>query len=154
MPQPLRFKYSLNSALLGILMPLVFGAITWNNLLASYHYHLILGILIIVTCDLIFLSYLVFAFTKRLMPALQNKIALELNEQGITDYIRNIVIEWSYVQDLTHEYGRNSSKIIVKLNAETEYGTEVVIRLRWVKGKDRKIFEAVYNYFREANRLT
>jgi hypothetical protein len=134
-------------------MPLVFGAITWRNLVASYQYHVILGILIIVTCDLIFLSYLFFAFTKRFIPALQGKTALELNEQGITDYIRNIVIEWSYVQDLAHEYGRNASKIIVKLKHETEYGTEVVIRLRWVKGKDREIFEAVYNYFKETNRL-
>jgi hypothetical protein len=154
MPQPLRFKYSINSALLGILMPLVFGAITWKNLMASYQYHVILGILVIITCDLIFLSYLVFVFAKRLLPAFQGKTALELNEQGITDYIRNIVIEWSYVQDLAHEYGRNSSKLIVKLNQETEYGTEIVIRLRWIRGKDRKIFDGTYAYFREINSLT
>jgi hypothetical protein len=154
MAQPLRFKYSINSALLGILMPLVFGAITWNNLAASFQYHLMLGILIIITCDLIFLSYLVFVFAKRLLPAFQGKTALELNEQGITDYIRNIMIEWSDVRDLAHEYGRNSSKIIVKLKHETEYGTEVVIRLRWIKGKDRKIFDEAYDYFKDTMRLS
>ena len=153
MQEPLRFRYSINSALLGILLPLIFAAITYNNLAASYQYHLILGILIIVTCDLLFLSYLVFILIKRLIPALQSKTALELNEKGIVDCIRNILIEWSYVQDLAHEYGRNSSKIIVKLKHETEYGSEVVIRLRWVKGKDRKIFDEAYAYFEEVKRV-
>lgn len=130
-------------------MPLAFMAITYRNLTLSFQYHLIPGMLIIITCDLIFASYLVYIVITRLIPALQNKVALELNDQGINDYIRNIVIEWSFVNGLAHEIGRNSSKIIVKLKEETEYGTEVVIRLRWVKGKDRKIFDEANDYFKQ-----
>jgi len=153
MPAPLRYRYSLASALLGIALPLVFFGITYFNLRDALLVHNNLAVGLIVFADLVFLGLLGFVLIKRLTPALQGKIALELNEQGIIDYTRNIVIEWSYVKDLDHEIGRNSSRIIIKLRHETEYGSEVVIRQRWIKGKDRQMFDEVYNYFEEMTAL-
>ncbi len=149
MPTPIRYPYSLASALLGIALPLVFCGITYVNLRDALLVHNNLAVGLIVFADLVFLGLLGFVLIKRLAPALQRKIALELNEQGIIDYTRNIVIEWSYIKDLDHEIGRNSSRIIIKLKHETEYGSEVVLRQRWIKGKDREIFDEVYAYFEE-----
>jgi len=153
MPTPLRYPYSLASALLGIVLPLVFFGITWINLQEALYVHNNLAAGLIIFADLVFLGLLGFVLVKRLVPALQGKIALELNEQGITDYTRNIVIEWSYIKNLDHEIGRNSSRIIIKLKHETEYGSEVVIRQRWIKGKDREMFEEVYAWFEEMTAL-
>ena len=57
------------------------------------------------------------------MPALNNQVALELNHEGITDYTRNIVIEWADVKNIDMELGRNFSKMIIDLKHETDYGT-------------------------------
>jgi len=147
MSEPLQFRYSINSALLGMALPFVFVAITFNNLRYSYLAHYGFSWILLAMGDLLFISYSVFILIKRLIPALQGQVVLELNEQGINDYLRNIVIDWSYVEDLKLEYGRNSAKLIISLKHETEYGTEVVVRLRWVKGKDQEIFDEVYAYF-------
>ena len=153
MLQPLQFRYSINSALLGMLLPLVFMTITFNNLRYSYLSHYNFTWIFIAVADLLFISYSVFILIKRFIPAAQGHIALELNEQGINDYIRNIVIDWSYVDNLALEYGRNAAKLIVSLNSETEYGTEVVIRLRWIQGRDQEIFDEAYAYFERVNAI-
>ena len=153
MPQPLQFRYSINSALLGMLLPLIFMTITFNNLRYSYLSHYNFTLIFIAVADLLFISYSVFILIKRFIPAAQGQIALELNEQGINDYIRNIVIDWSYVDNLALEYGRNAAKLIVSLNSETEYGTEVVIRLRWIQGRDQEIFDEAYAYFERMNAI-
>ena len=153
MPQPLQFRYSINSALFGMALPLVFIAITAGNLRYSYLLRHDFTWMLIAFTDLIFISYSVFILVKRFIPAVRGHIALELNEQGINDYIRNIVIDWSYVDDLSLEYGRNAAKLIVSLNSETEYGTEVVIRLRWIQGRDQEIFDEAYAYFERVNAI-
>jgi len=153
MPQPIQLRYSVNSALLGIALPLVFIAITFNNLCYSYLNQNNINWMLIAGADLLLLSYMAFVVIKRLIPALQGQVALELNEKGINDYVHNIAIEWSYVKDLELEYGRNAAKLIVDLKHETEYGTQVVIRLRWVKGKDSEIFDEAYTYFEEVKGL-
>jgi hypothetical protein len=89
----------------------------------------------------------------RLIPALKNKVALELNEQGITDYMRNIVIEWRDVQDINMEQGRNFSKMVIGLKEETEYGKQIAIPLRWIAGKDLEICQTTQAYLEEMTRL-
>lgn len=87
---------------------------------------------------------------KRLIPALKGDVALELNEEGIIDYVRNIVINWQDIKDIDLQPGRSSSTIVVEMQWESDYGQRISISLRWIKGKDADIFETMRSYFETA----
>lgn len=148
------YPYSKNMALMGIVLPLLFFGITFNNLQYSLQHHFIVSAVIISIADLIFLALFVFMLIKRLMPALRHEVALELNEEGITDYLRKIVIEWADVRDINLERGRNFSKMVIDLKQETDYGNQIAISLRWIQGKDMEICETAMAYFEEMTRLS
>jgi hypothetical protein len=86
---------------------------------------------------------------KRLIPAIQGKTALELNETCIIDYIRNITIDWKDVKEINLIRGRSSSLIRVDLKWVSDYGSEITIPLRFVKGKDNDIYSTVLDYFEQ-----
>jgi hypothetical protein len=154
MIETIEFPYSKNSAYLGVLLPLVFFGITFNNLKYSFLGHYYVSVIIISIADLVFLSLFIFVLIKRLIPALRNEVALELNEEGVVDYLRNIVIEWSDVKDINLESGRNFSKMVIDLKEETEYGTQIAISLRWIAGKDLEICQTTQAYFEEVSGLS
>jgi len=154
MHETIVYPYSKNSAVLGVVLPLVFFAITFNNLKYSWLNHYNISLMLIFLADLVFLSLFIFVLIKRLVPALRNEVALELNDEGITDYLRNIVIEWADVKDINMESGRNFSKMIIDLKHETEYGSQIAISLRWIKGKDLEICETTMAYFEEVTSLS
>jgi hypothetical protein len=153
MPEPIEYPYSKNSALLGMLLPLVFFAITFTNLRYAWLGGNILAVAIIGIADAVFLAFFVFILIKRVVPAFGNKVALELNEEGITDYQRNIVIEWADVKDISQEFGRSFSKMVIDLKHETDYGSQIAISLRWVAGKDSEICETTMAYWEEMSGL-
>jgi hypothetical protein len=153
MHETIQYPYSKNSAILGVLLPLIFFAITFSNLYYSYLSGYTINWLVIAFADLVFFSLFVFVLIKRLIPALRNEVALELNEQGITDFTRNIVIEWADVKAINMERGRSSSKMVVDLKEETDYGKQIAISLRWVAGKDLEICQTTQAYFEEMTRL-
>jgi hypothetical protein len=153
MHEIIQYPYSKNSAISGVLLPLIFFAITFKNLYYSYLSGYTINWLVIAFADLIFFSLFVFVLIKRLIPALRNQVALELNEHGITDFTRNIVIEWTDVKALNMERGRSSSKMVVDLKEETDYGKQIAISLRWITGKDLEICETTQAYFEEMTRL-
>jgi len=101
----------------------------------------------------IFLFLLTLLITTRLIPALRGDIALALDEQGISDYIRDISINWEDIDEINFASGRSASMLQVDLKFESDYGSRVNIALRWVKGKDEEIYETVMAYF-ENNQLT
>jgi hypothetical protein len=154
MTEPIKYPFSKNSAFLGVTLPLVFFAITFNNFRYSFLHGYTISWIIIAISDLIFLSLFVFILIKRLIPALRNDIALELSEEGITDYTRNIIIEWPDVKNIDMQLGRNFSKMLLDLKEETDYGKQVAISLRWVEGKDLEICETTQAYFEEMTRLS
>ncbi len=154
MIETIEFPYSKNSAFLGVLLPLVFFGITFNNLRYSFIAHYYISVIIIGLADTVFLALFLFVIIKRLLPALRNEVALELNEEGIVDYLRNIVIEWNDVKDINLESGRNSSKMVIDLKEETEYGTQIAISLRWIAGKDLEICQTTMAYFEEVSGLS
>lgn len=153
MVETIDFPYSKNSAFMGVALPVVFFAITFNNLRLSFLGGYTLSWIIITIADLIFMMLFLYVLIKRLIPALKNEVALELNEEGITDYIRNIVIEWADVQDINLERGRNFSKMVIDLKEETDYGKQIAISLRWVAGKDLEICNTTMAYFEEMTGL-
>ena len=154
MTETIQYPYSKNTAILGLVLPLVFFAITFNNLRYSYANGLILSWVLITLANLIFLLQFIYIFLKRFLPALRNQIALELNEDGITDYTRNIVIEWADVKNIDMQLGRNFSKMIIDLKQETDYGKQIAISLRWVAGRDIEICNTTQAYFEEMTKLS
>lgn len=154
MAETIEYPYSKNSAILGVVLPLIFFGITFNNLQYSFVNHFTISLILISFADLVFFSLFFFILFKRLIPALRNQVALELNEEGITDYLRNIVIEWADVKDINLERGRNFSKMIIDLKHETDYGSQIAISLRWVQGKDLEICETTMAYFEEVTSLS
>lgn len=154
MTETIQYPYSKNTATFGLLLPLVFFIITFNNLRYAYANGFILNWVIISIADLIFLLQFVYIFLKRFLPAMRNQVALELSEDGITDYTRNIVIEWGDVRNIDMQLGRSFSKMIIDLKQETDYGTQIAISLRWVAGRDIEICNTTQAYFEEMTRLS
>ena len=154
MAESIEFLYSKNSAFFGVTLPFTFFAITFNNLRYSFLGGYTLSWIIIAIADLVFFSLFTFVLLRRLVPALRNEVALELSNEGISDHIRNIIIEWADVKDINLERGRNFSKMVIDLKEETDYGKQIAISLRWVEGKDLEICETTVAYFEEMMSLS
>ncbi len=90
---------------------------------------------------------------KRLIPAIKGDIALQLDEEGINDYIRDVSIGWADIDDIRLIRGRSASLLRISLKFESDYGSAITIPLRWVKGKDDDIYDAVLNYFEFSNTI-
>jgi len=149
MAATIEFPYSKNSALLGVGVPIIFLLITFSNLRSAYIAGATVSYSVIAFADLVFITQMLYVFITRLIPALKNEVALELNDKGIEDFIRKIEIEWTDIKAINWEAGRNSSKLVIDLKHETDYGTQIAISLRWLKGKDREICETIIARFEE-----
>ncbi|HWD88060.1 MAG TPA: hypothetical protein VG367_08040 [Mucilaginibacter sp.] len=149
MAETIEYPYSKNSATLGLLLPLIFFAITLNNFRFAWEHGEVFIWIAILLANIVFIFFFMYILFKRMIPALRNQVALELNEEGINDYQRGIIIEWRDVKDISQEYGRSYSKLVIDLKHETDYGTQVAISLRWVAGKDKEICETAMAYWEE-----
>lgn len=139
-----QYRYSLNFSLgtillMVILMWLLFSNIRGTNSALSWAVHGISAFL--------FLSLLTLLIIKRLIPALRGDIALELDAEGISDYIRDINVNWIDIEDISLIPGRSASMLRIDLKWESEYGRQINLPLRWVKGKDAEIYDMVMAYF-------
>jgi hypothetical protein len=96
---------------------------------------------------------LVVLISSRLIPAIKGNIALQLDEEGISDYIRDVSINWGDIKEISLVRGRSASMVRIGLKFESDYGNVVTITLRWVKGNDDDIYDAIaayYEYYPEA----
>ena len=102
----------------------------------------------------LFLFFFLFMVTmltiKRLIPAINGDIALQLDDEGISDYIRDVSINWKDIKEINLVRGRSASTMQIELKFESDYGSSVAISLRWVKGKDDEIYETTLAYFEQA----
>jgi hypothetical protein len=146
MTETTKYKYSINFSFGTIVLMLLLMLLLLSNVIkaSSTAAWVIYGI-----CSLLFISLISLLVVKRLIPALKGEIALELNEQGIVDYIRNVTIDWKDIQEITLRRGRSASTMRVVIKWESDYGKEIWIPLRWIKGKDADIYNTVLAYFEE-----
>ncbi|MCR8558322.1 hypothetical protein KXD93_11735 [Mucilaginibacter sp. BJC16-A38] len=138
------FPYSLSYTLATIVVMLVLMLMLFTNVKGSnstwaWAIYGVFAVIFFLVCGLL--------VVKRLIPAMQGKTALELNENCIIDYIRNITINWTDVKEIGLVRGRSSSLIRVSLKWVSDYGSEIDIPLRFVKGKDEAIYDEVLEYF-------
>src|SRR3954463_195364 len=94
MYETIKYPYNINAALTRMAVPLIFLIITASNFKTAYLAGITASWLIIATADLIFIAQTIFIFINRLLPALKKNAALELNPEGIADYIRKVEISW------------------------------------------------------------
>lgn len=139
-----QYPYSLGFTVATIFLMLVLMMLIFPNITSVRG---VTALLIYGFSLLIFLLFLALLVVKRLIPALKGDIALELDEDGISDYIRDISINWTDIKNISLVRGRSASMMKIDLKWESEYGQQIIIPLRWVKGKDDKIYENVLSYF-------
>lgn len=141
-----KYPYSLNYSLatflvMLVLMLLLFSKVAASNSTASW---IIYGVFV-----LVFLLISALLLVKRILPAIQGKTALELNNICLIDYLRNITVDWKDVKSIEFIRGRSSSLILLNLKWESDYGTGIAIPLRFVKGKDEDICNQAQVYLEQ-----
>ena len=144
--EPIKYPYSLNYSLATFVVMLVLMLMLFSNVAASHSNTawMIYGVFV-----LVFVAISVLLIVKRLLPAAQGQTALELNETCIIDYLRNITVDWKDVKSIELIRGRSSSLIQLNLKWVSDYGSEIAIPLRFVKGKDEEIYSQVQAYLEE-----
>jgi len=136
---PYSLKFSLGSIfLMVLLMLLLFRNVVITNTTITW---VVFGV-----CLIIFIFLIGLLVIKRLIPALKGEISLGLNNEVLIDYIRNIIIDWKDIKGIKLIRGRSASTLRIDLKWESEYGTQIDIPLRWVKGKDGDIYNTVMSY--------
>jgi hypothetical protein len=148
MSQSIKYPYSLSYSLASFFVMLVLMLLLLTNVMGSNSKAgwIVYGLMVIV---FVLISALLIA--KRLIPAIQGKIALELNETCLVDYIRNITIDWKDIKEISLIRSRSSSIIRVNLKWVSDYGSEIAIPLRFVKGRDNDIYNEVRAYLANAD---
>jgi hypothetical protein len=91
----------------------------------------------------VFLSLII----KPVNTGFKGNIALEVGNEEIVDYIRNISIALGDIKEISLIHGRSASTMLIDLKWKSDYGNQIAIPLRWVKGKDAEIFNTVLAYF-------
>jgi len=139
---PYSLKFSLGTlVLLLLLMLLIVHNISFYNTALVY---LVYGF-----SGLVFISLSVVIILKRLVPALRGDIALQLDEEGISDFVKEVSINWKDINEINLIRGRSASMMRVDMKWESDYGSQIAIYLRWIKGKDQEIYETTVAYFEQ-----
>ena len=144
MKAPAQFSYSLKFSTATIALMVIFLAIVFHNLSGNNtaFVWLIAGF-----CSLVFISLSAAIVSRRLLPAIKGDVALQIDDEGISDFVKEISIEWKDIENIELVRGRSASIMQVNLKWETDYGSQIAIYLRWVKGRDKEIFETSRLYF-------
>lgn len=139
---PYSFKFSLSTlVVMAILMLLLLrNVLAVNSTLIWVVYGF---------CGTVFMGLSAVIIGTRLIPALKRDIALQLDDEGISDYIRDISINWVDIKEITLLRSRSASIMRIELKFESDYGREIVIPLRWIKGKDDEIYDTTIAYFEQ-----
>jgi len=148
-PEIIKIPYSKKAAYIALAVMLVLILLMLKTCITSYLMHDLLGAGIFGVFILFVIALTVLMIVTRLVPALKGEVALELDENGIKDYIRNIILDWKDIEDIGLKPGRSSAMLVLELKFDSDFGKQVLFSLRWVEGKDRDIYKTVVAYFDE-----
>jgi len=98
--------------------------------------------------DLFILLMLLYIIIKALIPAILNKVALELNQTSIISYAKGINIEWKNIEKIQLRSGRSSSALYITFKYETDHGNYIRIPLGLVQGNDEEIYSKILDYLK------
>jgi len=148
-PEVIKYPFSKKSGYAALTVLIMVILLLLKTGIGNYLSHDIVGAVVFGLFILVIASIMVIMIVTRLVPALKGEIALEVDEDGVKDYIRNIILDWKDVEDIALRPGRSSAMLIFELKFDSDFGKRVAVSLRWVKGKDRDIFKTVLAYFDE-----
>ena len=146
-PEVIQIPYSKKSGYAGLAVLLLLMLFLLKTTVTNYLVHDILGASIFGVLVLFILFLLGLMIITRLIPAFKGEVALELDENGVKDYIRNIILDWKDIEDIGLRPGRSTAMLVFELKFDSDFGKQVFVSLRWVEGKDQDIFKTVLNYF-------
>lgn len=148
-PEIIKFAYSKKSAYAALAVLVVLILLLLKTCVASFLAHDVFGGGIFAVFILLVTALLVLMIITRFIPAMRGDVALELDGDGIKDYIRGIVLDWKDVEDIGLKPGRSSAMLVFELKFESDFGKNVFVSLRWVNGRDGDIYKTVLTYFDE-----
>jgi hypothetical protein len=137
------YKYSKGNCLIYSL--LLLGLIIWisTSILKFVKTHDTAGIIFFGLIVFIQTIFLIIITVRYSIPAIRGKVALEINQQGIIDYTRNIIIEWADISDLRMGENRGSSTIYFYFKLSNDSEDYIRTRLMWVEGDDLEIYGVI-----------
>lgn len=144
-----QFRYSKKSGFFGVAVLLIAALLLLRTCLINYYAHDTVGTVVFAAFAVVVVAVMVIMINARLIPALKGTIAMELDGQGMKDYIRNIIVDWKDVDDIYLQPGRTSAMLVFELKFDSDFGKRIHVLLRWVEGRDREIFNRVVAYFDE-----
>jgi hypothetical protein len=150
MTDPTKYPYSLKFAIATLVLMLLMMLILLNNVLSARS---IFAWAIFSVFCIMFIGFSILMIVRRLIPAIKGATALELNATTLIDYVRNVTIDWDDVHAIELTRGRSSATLRISLKWESDYGSQIAIPLRWVKGKDDDIYDMVMVYFEQARSI-
>lgn len=145
--EPTQYQYSLKFSVGAIALMIILMLLLLTNTIAANN---VFGWGIFGVFMLFFLFMVVLLIMKRLVPAIKGDIALQVDDEGVSDYIRDISIGWEDIKEINLVRGRSASTMQIFLKFESDHGSQIDIPLRWVKGKDSEIYETTMAYFEQA----
>lgn len=86
------------------------------------------------------LAFLIIITIRYSIPAIKRKVALEINQQGIIDYTRNTITEWTDITDLRMAENKGDATIYLYFKRPDNSEDYKRLRLRWVKGDYLEIY--------------
>jgi len=149
-----QLKYSKKSGFIGVAVLLVAFLLLLRTCLVNYYAHDIVGAVVFGVFGAVVVAVMGIMINARLLPALRGEVALELDEQGIKDFIRGITIDWNDVDDIYLRPARTSSMLVFELKFDSDLGKRIHVLLRWVEGRDWEIYNRVVAYFDEVEGIT
>src|ERR1022692_578582 len=113
--EPTQYRYSLKFSIGAIALMIMLMLLLLSNTMAANN---MLGWSIFGVFMLFFLFMVTLLITKRLIPAIKGDIALQLDDEGISDYIRDISIGWEDIKEINLQRGRSASTMQINLKFE------------------------------------
>ena len=147
------FCYNRISSSIFTIVPLGIVLGSTPNLAKFINAHDTTNWLLILLFDFCFLMISVYIIFKQLIPALQGKIALEMDEAGITSYVKNIVIKWEDIKTIELKSGKTSSSLYITFKWETDRENHLRIALGFIAGDESKIYDTAIAYFEESKSI-
>jgi hypothetical protein len=146
-PEVIKFPFSKKSGYTALVVLTIFILLLLKTSITNYLAHDILGTVVFGVFILFLLGIMGLMIVTRLIPAIKQEVALELDENGVKDYVRNIILDWKDIEDIGLKPGRSSAMLVFELKFDSDFGKQIVVSLRWVAGKDSEIYNTVLAYF-------
>jgi len=144
--KPITYPYSRINSYLSTAF--IVGVVGWSvpHLLKFVEANDVKDYMLIAAFDVVFIVMGLIVVIKYIISALQGRIALELNDEELISYMRDVSIPWKDIEDIDLRRGKSSSSLYITFKVETDHGSHIRIPLQFVMGKDEDIYETVKAY--------